>query len=348
MLRARVIDPAGPAWWRVATLLAGFGLLPVALPFGLAPSAAVATLAIAWMFWARMVLPALRPRDAEIAAEPGAIRISRAGVMSQRIAARDVCAASSATTERGVSIALVRGVRRDRPIVIEVATREDAAALRRALGVGARGFGLVSWPSTAGWGVRLLRAVAGVGWTAMALAILLGPIELALGLALPVVPLSFYALAWALSGPPAARATVPEQEQAAAHARSAAERAVEERVVASDATLAPLARVPGEDSRAWLERVDAMAASLVEDEGYRRIGLDPADLRDALADPDALPAVRAIAARVLARVAPDEARQRIGDALAVERDADTRARIRVALEEDVETAARGLDRFERS
>jgi hypothetical protein len=276
------------------------------------------------------------------------VRISRAGVVSQHIAARQVCAASSAATERGVSLALVRNVRSDRPIVIEVATREDAATLRRALGIGVRGFGPVSWPATTGWGVLLLRAVAGIGLIGMALAILLGPIELALGLALPVVPLSFYALAWTLSGPPAGRATAQEREQAAAHARSAAERAVEDGSVAGDATLAPLARVHGEDARSWLERVDAMAASLVEDEGYRRIGLDPADLRDTLGDPDASPSLRAVAARVLARVAPDEARRRIADALAVERDADTRARIRIALEEDVDTAARGLDRVERS
>ena len=38
---------------------------------------------------------------------------------------------------------------------------------------------------------------------------------------------------------------------------------------------------------AWLERVDAMAASLVEDGGYRRGGLEPGDLWDALGDPDA-------------------------------------------------------------
>jgi hypothetical protein len=73
--------------------------------------------------------------------------------------------------------------------------------------------------------------------------------------------------------------------------------------------------------------------------------VDRTELWEALEDPDAPPAVRAASARLLARIAPEEAPRRIADALAVERDGATRARIRIALEEDVETAARGLERL---
>jgi hypothetical protein len=103
----------------------------------------------------------------------------------------------------------------------------------------------------------------------------------------------------------------------------------------------------GEGTRAWLERIDAAATSLAERGAYRRADLSPHDLWTALEDPDAPAPLRAAAARVLARIVPDEARTRIGLVLAGERDADARARIRVALEEDVDVAARELDLLER-
>ena len=354
MLHARVIDPAGPAWWRRATLLVGLGPAAVALPFGLDLAAALAMLAIAWMFWARTALTRLKPRDADLTIEPGLVRISKAGVLSQRIAARGLCAASTATTPGGESIALVRGVGGDRPLVLELATHEDAVTVRRALGVGARGFGEVSWPSTSernDWELLVLRALSALGWVSMASALLVGRVELSLGLALAVIPVSAIALAVGAAGqqhlvPP--RANTVEREQLAAHQRAAADRAGQAEIHAASATLAPLARGGDENSRVWLERVDAMAASMVEDDGYRRGSLEPADLWNTLEDPDAAPHLRAVAARVLARVAPDEARLRIGEALSLERDARTRVGIRVALEEDVEVAARGLDKLGRS
>jgi hypothetical protein len=102
----------------------------------------------------------------------------------------------------------------------------------------------------------------------------------------------------------------------------------------------------GETMRAWLERVDAAAAALADGGGaYRRADITTADLWAALESADAPPPLRAAAARVLARVVPDEASTRIGLALAAERDDRTRARIRVALEEDLDVAARDLDRL---
>jgi hypothetical protein len=102
----------------------------------------------------------------------------------------------------------------------------------------------------------------------------------------------------------------------------------------------------GEGTRAWLERLDAAAASLVERGGaYRQADLSTHDLWAALESPDAPAPLRVAAARVLARVVPDEA-TRIGVVLAGERDVDTRARIHVALEEDVDVAAQELDRLD--
>jgi hypothetical protein len=110
--------------------------------------------------------------------------------------------------------------------------------------------------------------------------------------------------------------------------------------------LAALERTADEDRLAWLRRLDAMSASLRETEGYRRGGVDPADLWVALEDPDAPAMLRAASARMLAHVAPEEAGPRIADALAAERDAATRARVRIALEEDPDLAAREIDRLE--
>jgi hypothetical protein len=46
--------------------------------------------------------------------------------------------------------------------------------------------------------------------------------------------------------------------------------------------------------------------------------------------------------------APEEAGKRIAATLAMEHDGDARVRIRVALEEDVDVAARELDRLDES
>jgi hypothetical protein len=111
----------------------------------------------------------------------------------------------------------------------------------------------------------------------------------------------------------------------------------------------PLSRLAphGEPTRAWLERVDAAAASLGEGGAYRQTELRTEDLWWALESPDAPASLRMAAARVLARVAPAEARVRIADALASERDVATRMRIRIGLEENVDVAARTIDRLDR-
>jgi hypothetical protein len=111
----------------------------------------------------------------------------------------------------------------------------------------------------------------------------------------------------------------------------------------------PLSRLAprGEPTRAWLERVDAAAASLGEGGAYRQTELRTEDLWWALESPDSPASLRMAAARVLARVAPAEARVRIAHVLASERDLATRVRIRIGLEENLDAVAQTLDRLDR-
>jgi hypothetical protein len=85
---------------------------------------------------------------------------------------------------------------------------------------------------------------------------------------------------------------------------------------------------------------------MAQGDGYRQTGVDERDLWTAMESPDAPPSLRAAAARILARVAPAEAGDRISRVLAMEHDRDTKQHIRVALEEDVDVAARELDRLD--
>jgi hypothetical protein len=143
---------------------------------------------------------------------------------------------------------------------------------------------------------------------------------------------------------PMARSLPEEREHVAAQVLSAAARARGEGPP-PPALPAPLARLApsGETARAWLQRVDGAAASISTADAYRGYELDPKDLWLALESPDAPMRVRAAAARVLARVAPDEAKKRVAHVLACDRDAHACAVIRVALEDDVDVAARELE-----
>lgn len=337
MLRARVSDPAGPRRWRTATTLGPLLLGVLALPFDFTTAASLTSLAIAWMFAGAVLRPRLRSRQATVAVERRAIRISGAGVVSQRIAASDVVAATTSRVEGGVRLTLARSWLGDSPLELEVAGEQDAERLRRALGIPARGFGTVytqvrdlTW-----WITTVLRLLSAAGWVMIAFATALGAIEVALGLTAVMLLLAWVTFVWAFGAGARISEVAPTSPQDAHY--EAQDRA----------GVAPLARRDAEDCRAWLQRIDAMAAAFDESGGYRGGGVESADLWRALEDPDAPPALRAAAARMLARIAPDEASVRIGDALAVERDGATRARIRVALEEDVETAARGLERLSR-
>jgi hypothetical protein len=146
---------------------------------------------------------------------------------------------------------------------------------------------------------------------------------------------------------PMGKSLPEERKHLAAQVLSAAARARGEgppppAVPGTVARLAPR----NESERAWLERVDLAAASVVHGasgDAYRGSDLDPKELWTALENPDAPVRVRAAAARVLARVAPVEARIRVAQVLACDRDDEARATIRGALEEDVDAAARELE-----
>jgi len=148
---------------------------------------------------------------------------------------------------------------------------------------------------------------------------------------------------WLIAMP---RSLADEREHLAAQIGSAAARARGEGPP-PPALPEPLARLAphGESQRAWLQRIDATAATVAGSDAYRSSDLDPSDLWRALESPDAPTPVRAAAARVLARVAPDEIKSRVEHVLASDRDVYARSCIRVALEEDVELAAEELERI---
>jgi hypothetical protein len=143
---------------------------------------------------------------------------------------------------------------------------------------------------------------------------------------------------------PMAKSLPEEREHLVAQILSAAARARGEgpappTLPASLARLAP----NGETQRAWLARVDAAAASVGAAGAYRAVDLNSRDLWSSLENPDAPPRLRAAAARILARIAPDEARTRVSLVVAADRSSYARACIRVALEDDIEIAARELE-----
>jgi hypothetical protein len=399
MIAARVCDPQGPRRARLADPAIAIALLILGLFLPLF-GAAFLLLGIAFLFGLPLRQARHGCREGSVELGPGWIGVV-AGPLSQRISVADIRAASTARTQRGVALAVVRQAP-SRPIVLEVGTDEQLDAIRKSLHLGYFGFGEIAWPTRMRGSDKLRSVLATLmtfGWCAMALATACGNGDVFLSLALIVGPASALTLLGTLArGTPAphvsltargvtlvdasgakiapytdiARVDVaatslilwseggtlvipgeqmlPEERE---HLRAQIECAVARAqgqgppppgVPPALASLAPR----DEPRRAWLERVDAAAAAM-GDQGsaYRGTPLSLEDLWLALESPDAPPAVRAAVARVLAQVAPDEASVRIRTVLATERNDGTRARIRVALEEDVDAAAREFERLER-
>jgi hypothetical protein len=110
-------------------------------------------------------------------------------------------------------------------------------------------------------------------------------------------------------------------------------------------SVADLARGEQEPVRAWLARLDGL---LGQGFGYRGRPLSVADLWALLEDPDAAADARAAAARLLARIAPDELRVRIAPVLSTIADEGRRRRIYLACHvEETERAAAELEALER-
>jgi hypothetical protein len=397
MLPARVCDPLGPRWVRtIAPALAAMMIvLPPFSPGSESLRATVALLGAALFFGRRLVRPRFRARDARVTVHAGSIEIADAGLLDQFVHTADVVAASSARTATGVSIALVRRGSTERPLLLDVASEDELAEVRGALGLGHFAFGDVSWPTQVKTTTLQGSPWLAAAWLAIAICAACALTLLAFTIALVVLPATLVALLVACMQDPRgprvtltaagarlsdlppwlppvrygdvlaasvdadgvlltttagpvtirmARSLPEEREHLAAQVLSAAARARGEGPP-PPALPAPLARLApsGESARAWLQRVDGAAASISAAGAYRGYELDPKDLWRALESPDAPTRVRAAAARVLARVAPDEAKKRVAHVLACDRDAHACAVIRVALEDDVDIAARELE-----
>lgn len=99
----------------------------------------------------------------------------------------------------------------------------------------------------------------------------------------------------------------------------------------------------GEDARSYIARLDALASQLARGSSYRGGALDVADLWNALEDPDCDAEVRGAAARVLVRVAPSEAAERVDGFVASARDDRAKKRLRIALVDNADEAGAALD-----
>jgi hypothetical protein len=102
-------------------------------------------------------------------------------------------------------------------------------------------------------------------------------------------------------------------------------------------------RRSNESSRQWLTRIDIAAGTIVPGAGYRSGVLEPHELWAIAEDHDVATDARAAALRMLTRIAPAEARVKTDAILASVHDDADRKRMRIALEPDLEEAAREID-----
>jgi hypothetical protein len=92
----------------------------------------------------------------------------------------------------------------------------------------------------------------------------------------------------------------------------------------------------------WLARVDALASTQTQ-VGYRGAQISTDDLWTAVENHETARDVRAAAARILMRVSPEKAQDRIAAALDSIHDDSERAHLRAALDSDPEAAAREIE-----
>jgi hypothetical protein len=105
-------------------------------------------------------------------------------------------------------------------------------------------------------------------------------------------------------------------------------------------------RRANESSREWLTRIDVAAGALATGDAYRGGVLDEHELWAIAEDHDLGADARAGALRMLTRVAPATARVKADAIVASVHDDGDRKRMRVALEPDLEEAAREIDRLD--
>lgn len=146
-MRASFLDPQGPLLARSLPYLA----LVTAWLVGL-ESVGSSDAVIAVTLGAVLVFCALRafhwrpsrPHETTLSLGPGYVDVRGAGLRNQRIHARSILGATTASTRGGVLLTLAHA-KRSLPITFEVESEADADRLRRVLGIGHGGFGILSW-----------------------------------------------------------------------------------------------------------------------------------------------------------------------------------------------------------
>jgi hypothetical protein len=98
----------------------------------------------------------------------------------------------------------------------------------------------------------------------------------------------------------------------------------------------------GDSPRAWFARLDMAGQMLSAGAGYRGHPLEIEDLWLVLEDPDADAELRMAAARVLRSSGQPDAKVRIDTAVAAVRDEGAHAKLRIAVDDDVERASAEL------
>ena len=146
-MRATLHDPRGPLWMRFVpyALAVAFFLVPIVgdLEDALGPMLFTSGLMLAL---GSLVPSRFGARSAKLSCGPGYVDVTNAGVLSQRIRAKDITGASTALHESKVTLALSRKHRGGMPVTLELDSMEDVRKVREALAVGHDGYGTLMWP----------------------------------------------------------------------------------------------------------------------------------------------------------------------------------------------------------
>ncbi len=144
-------DPDGPLALRALRHVPALGLLALSVLVSESSEAGfwlsrVLGIGACLGFFGGAILDVRRRTASDVSLECGAgyLKISQAGLWNQRVVARDILGASTARTRDKVAVTLCL---RDRvaPMTLELASVEDVEAIRKALGIGHGGYGILGW-----------------------------------------------------------------------------------------------------------------------------------------------------------------------------------------------------------
>ena len=150
-MRARISDPQGPKAWRIAPYILPAIALVYAIygPIRGVPATMTGLSAVALFNVLGLVSwRQRRPRTAELVCGPGYVDVTKAGSRNQRISAGDITGGTTARTSSGIALTLQLR-RREQPITLELENEVEVEKIRRALGIGHGGFGVVAWQTQA-------------------------------------------------------------------------------------------------------------------------------------------------------------------------------------------------------